>query len=91
MFFQYTRYVSQIQMIPQTYNFASQIQMQPFPYSNTSRKRIQIWPHQVTTHITVGCRYNAVHYGTILHTWLQWLRQNVDQSVNPQKHTHISP
>ena len=25
---------------------------------------------------TAGCRYNAVQYEIILHTWLQWLRQH---------------
>ena len=35
--------------------------------------------------------YNAVHYNTIMHTSLQWLRQNIDQGLHSQKTPHISP
>ena len=35
---------------------------------------------------TVECRYNTVQYDTILHTSLQLPRQNINQSVNPQRH-----
>ena len=37
--------------------------------------------------IQSGAIYNAVQYHTILHTSLQLPRQNINQSVNPQK-TH---
>ena len=35
--------------------------------------------------------YNAVQYNMILHTSLQWLRQTIYQSFNPQKTTLTSP
>ena len=31
---------------------------------------------------TVGCLYNAVQYNMILHTSLQWLRPNINQSLS---------
>ena len=33
---------------------------------------------------TVGCHYNAVRYNMILHTSLQWLRPNINQSFSTQ-------
>ena len=38
--------------------------------------------------ITVKCRSNAVQYNMVLHTPLQWLRENihVHQNLNPQTH-----
>ena len=32
---------------------------------------------------TFGCCYNAVKYNTTLHTALQWLRQIINQTLNP--------
>ena len=40
------------------------------------------------SHNTVGCRYNAVHYNTILHTSLQEGRQDINESLDPQKTPH---
>ena len=40
---------------------------------------------------TVKCCYNAVQYNTIIHTSLQWLRQNINQGSLSQKTPHISP
>ena len=40
---------------------------------------------------TVECRYNAVQYCKILHEWLQELRQNINQMLDPQKTPHTSP
>ena len=34
----------------------------------------------------VECCYNAVQYNMILHTTLQWLKSNINQNLNPQKH-----
>ena len=39
-------------------------------------------------HYTVRCRYNAVQYNMILQTSLQWLRQRMNDSLNPQKTPH---
>ena len=39
---------------------------------------------------TVSYHYNAVQYNMILHTLLQLLSQNTNQSVNLQKTPHIS-
>ena len=38
-------------------------------------------------HYSTGCRYNAVQYKTTLCTVLEWLKQNIDQSL-PQKKNH---
>ena len=46
-------------------------------------KNNQMSPLQIKPN-TVECRYNAVKYNMILHTSLQWLRQSIDQSLNPQ-------
>ena len=37
------------------------------------------------------CRYNAIQYNTILHTSLQWLRQNINENLDTQKTPCISP
>ena len=39
----------------------------------------------------VMCRYNAVEYDLIWKTSLQWLRQSINQSLNPQNTPHTSP
>ena len=38
----------------------------------------------------VECCYNVVHYSMILHTSLQWLRQSINHSLNPQNTSHIA-
>ena len=48
----------------------------------------------LATH-TVGCRYNIPYYNvsqynTIQHTWLQWLRQDINQGLNTQQTHHTS-
>ena len=40
---------------------------------------------------TVGCRVKAVQYTIIFHTALKWMKQNINQTVNSQKISHISP
>ena len=40
---------------------------------------------------TVGCRYHVVKYNMILDTRLQWLRWNLNQSLNLQKTPHTWP
>ena len=35
---------------------------------------------------TVECHYNMVQYCKILHKWLQELRKNINQILDPQKH-----
>ena len=37
------------------------------------------------------CRYNAVQYNTLFNTSLQWLNQDTNYSLNPQKTSHTSP
>ena len=37
------------------------------------------------------CRYKALQYCKILHRWLQELRQNINQVLDPQTTTHTSP
>ena len=39
---------------------------------------------------TVECRYNAVQYNIILPVLLKWLRQNINESLKPQKTLYIS-
>ena len=39
----------------------------------------------------VGCLYNAVQYNMILHTSMQLLKPNINQSFSTQKTPHISP
>ena len=39
----------------------------------------------------VECRYNAVEYNTIMHTSLQWSRQNINQGLHSQETPHSSP
>ena len=39
----------------------------------------------------VECRYNVVHFITILHTKLWWQHQNINQTSNSQQTPHISP
>ena len=39
----------------------------------------------------VRCHYKAVQYKMILHTSPQGLMQSIDQSLNPQKTSHILP
>ena len=39
---------------------------------------------------TAMCCCNTVQYNMIFHTSLQWLRQNIYQSLNPQKTPHTS-
>ena len=45
----------------------------------------------MTKMYTVKCRYNKVQYGTILHKWMQHLRQNINQMLDSQKTPHTSP
>ena len=40
---------------------------------------------------TAGCRYNAAQYNMIFHTALQWLKQNMNHSLNSQQTPHSSP
>ena len=40
---------------------------------------------------TVECRYNRVQNNMIMHTSLQWPRQNINQSLHSQKTPHLSP
>ena len=40
---------------------------------------------------TVKCHYNPVEYDIIWNTSLQWLRQSVDESLNPQNTSHTLP
>ena len=40
---------------------------------------------------TVECRYNAMQYNTIIHTSLQWPRQNLNPGLHSQKTLHTSP
>ena len=49
------------------------------------------WERANTMQNTVECRYNAVQYCKLLHNWLQELRQNIDQILDPQKTPHTSP
>ena len=37
------------------------------------------------------CRYYGMIYGMILYASLQWLRQHIHQSLNPQRTPHSSP
>ena len=37
---------------------------------------------------TVECHHNAVQYDKILHKWLQELRENINQMLDPQKTPH---
>ena len=46
---------------------------------------------QVILQNTVKCHYNTVQYCTILHEWLQELRQNINQMLDSQKTPHTSP
>ena len=39
---------------------------------------------------TVECRYNAVQYIEILLKWLQKLRQNINQMLDPQKTPYLA-
>ena len=43
------------------------------------------------TQDTVKCRYNAVQHCEILHKWLQELRQNINQMLDPQQTPHTLP
>ena len=48
---------------------------------------IKFWLHKINLlkkHAAVRCRYNAVQYHTILHTSVQWLRQNMNYRLNTQ-------
>ena len=47
--------------------------------------------HYLSKPYTVECRYNAVWYCKILHDQLQEMRQNVNQTLDPQKTPHTSP
>ena len=40
---------------------------------------------------TVECCDNVVQYNVILHSSLQWLIQNINQSMEPQNTTYNSP
>ena len=40
---------------------------------------------------TAMCCYNTVQYNTILHTWLWWLIQSINGSLNPQNTPYNSP
>ena len=40
---------------------------------------------------TVECHHNVVQYNVIMHSSLQWLMQDINQSLNPQNTLHISP
>ena len=40
---------------------------------------------------TIGSRYNAVQFITILHTALRWQQQNVNQTSKSQETPHTSP
>ena len=40
---------------------------------------------------TVECCYKEVQYNIAFHTWLWWLRQNIGDSLNPQKRPHTLP
>ena len=37
---------------------------------------------------TVKCHYNTVEYNSILHIPMWWLKQNMDETLNPQKTPH---
>ena len=47
--------------------------------------------NRTKSHNRDGWRYNAVCYNMILNTPLQWLRQNINQSLPSQKTPHNSP
>ena len=59
---------------------------------------MQIYRHSCMWFISVGLysrvplpRYNAVLYSKIFHKWLQELRQNMNQMLDPQKTPYTSP
>ena len=56
----------------------------------TNVKRIK-WLLIIASGNTIECHYNAVQYNMILHTSLWWLRQNINESVNPHMTPHSSP
>ena len=39
---------------------------------------------------TVECRYNAVQYYKILNKWLEELRKNINQMLDPQKTPYLA-
>ena len=47
-------------------------------------------PGSIIMLYTVECYYNAVQYNMILYTSLQWLGQNMNVSLNPQKTPYTS-
>ena len=42
-------------------------------------------------HYTAGCHYNTVQYKLIMHTPLQWLKSNINQSLSIQTHPVSHP
>ena len=57
-------------------------------YSTNYEQHLTFWPGTLDT---VESRYYAVHYNTIFHTTLRWLKQNINQIVKSQTTPHISP
>ena len=53
-----------------------------------SEKFIQLIAHSANT---VKWHYNVVQYNMIFHTSLLWLRQSMNQSLNPQNTSHTTP
>ena len=55
------------------------------------------WPHQIYQAVkeqfmgTVECRYNTVHFITILPSALRWQQQNINQTSKSQQTPHTSP
>ena len=49
------------------------------------------WIAKYTPAYTVECLYNTGQYNMILHTSLQWLKQNIVQSLNPYNISRTSP
>ena len=52
---------------------------------------MEVLPVLNHTQYTVERHYNVLQYNTILPTPMQWLSQNVNETLNPQKTPHSSP